>query len=232
MNKRDGLTPAHQMKHLHTGIMFALTAIALITPVDSKAQQQADVLKFYVSRAQATFDSRDPLARAVKYTFIAKTVEWKLNRDGVVQSTDSVVNRFYYSFGELDSSVTVQPAKHAINDIDLSIPNIFNDDYVYSFFPNDTGGARLSLGFDSRSAESPLPTGIVVIDRTLYYVRALFMVYPMKKGYDRYSRIVETSLEDGYVFPKEITVTAGKRGILFTDYYRRKTTISDLDISR
>jgi len=221
----------HQMKNLLEIFSVAAVICALI-PIAGLAQNDADVLDYYVSRAKATFETRDPLARGVSYSFLATTIEWKLNRDGVIQSADSVSTRYFYSFGQLDSQVTVRPATHSIKDVDLNIPNIFNHEYVYNFFPNDSGGDRLSLGFDSPSVESPLPTGIVAVDRSLYYVRALFMVYPVKSGYDRYSRIIETTLEDGYVFPKKIAVAAGKRGVLFTDFYRRETTISELAIYR
>jgi hypothetical protein len=43
---------------------------------------------------------------------------------------------------------------------------------------------------------------------------------------------VQTTLKDGYVFPREVSVAAGKRGILFTDYFRRTTTVTELVIYR
>ena len=218
------------MKYLK--YMVGTVGVIIVTASVIQAQQDAEILDYYVQRAKATFETRDPLARGVTYSFLATTVEWQLNREGKEQSVDSNSIRYYYSFGQLDSQVTVQKAERDISGIDLGIPDIFVDDYQYNFFPNDSGGQRMSLGFDSREAESDLPVGFVTIDRNLYFVRGLHMVYPRKEGFDRFSRSIETSLEDGYIFPREVTVVAGRRGILFTEYYRRKTTVSELAIAR
>lgn len=205
---------------------------SLLVASGISGRQEDEILDYYVQRARATFDTRDPLERGVTYSFLATTVQWQLNREGEEQSVDSTAVRYYYSFGQLDSQVTVLEAKREIKDVDLSIPDVFVGDYQYTFFPNDSGGPRLSLGFDSREAGSKLPVGIVTIDRNLYFVRGLHMVVPEKEGYDRYSRTIETVLEDGFVFPSEVIVVAGRRGILFTEYYRRKTTVSELVITR
>ena len=192
-------------------ITIAILIAAFLGSSAYGQSQQDDVLNFYVQRAAAVYDSRNPIERGVVFAYTATTVRENLDSDSEVTTVDSVKTRYYYSFGELDSQVTVVPQTGDVGAIDMTIPNVMADDYVFNFYPNDAGDSDLAIGFDTPTLESGLPVGFAVIDRDLFLVRSLHMSYPNREGFARYSRSVETTVVEGLVFPLELVVMAGIR---------------------
>jgi hypothetical protein len=174
----------------------------------------------------------DPIAHGVNFSYQTTTYYKKLGNLGEISSVDSVKNIYFYSFGNLDSSKTLLPAKHSIPKIDLSVPGIFDSTYILNFFPNDTGGTLLAIGFDSDSTHKSWPSGLVEIDRQKYFPRWLYLYYPDQGGFKRYSRSFRFIDQQGYVFPDSVWEVAVKDGFLFSTSYRLETSISEFKIYR
>ncbi len=206
---------------------------ALLTTAVAGDENEADpILSFYWKRAGETFKSRDPVYGGVSYSMRARTFYKEVNSNGAVTRVDTSVIDYYFSFGEQDSTkVILEPAgDHA--EPDLEFPNIFSSDYFRYFFPNDTGGSSLAIGFDCYTAEDDRPVGLALIDRTAYYLRWMYLHYPNKPNYRRYSRSFRFVEHEGYIFPDSIWEVGTVDAVFSTENYRRETGLSDFRIYR
>jgi hypothetical protein len=213
--------------------LLAIFAASLAARLWAADQNQPDpILEFYVKKAAATFTSRDPMAAGVNFSLRATTYYKDLSRGGKVTLSDSSIIDYFYSFGEVDSTVVIAAPKHNHPSFDITVPNVFTGDYVYNFFPNDTGGSDLSIGFDTRDTTSPDPTGIAVIDRDRYFLKRLYLFYPNDVAYKRYSRSLRFTDFEGYIFPDSVSESRAEAGIFSSKHYRVETEIGQLQIYR
>jgi hypothetical protein len=209
----------------------ALTGAVLLTGAALLAQSEDPVLRFYCDRARVTCNERHPVQQGLTYSFTATSFRQQLGRKGTIKHVDSTIANYYFSEGALDSLTTTMSTSGKIKDLDFFYPNVFDLDYDYRFFPNDTGGDLLTIGFDTDSLGDPRPVGLAVIDRYDYSMSRLYLFYPEKPKYKRYSRVLYLSPHDGYVFPDSVVESGSRSGILSDDHYRLRTMISDLRIS-
>jgi hypothetical protein len=197
------------------------------------AQSGSDkVLKFYWERAQALVRTGNPNLAGLTYSYVATTYYKKYGDKGAIASRDSTRVAYYYRFGNLDSSKVILAPKGSIPAVDLSYPIPFDSAYVLNFFPNDTGGPSIAIGFDSDSSHPAWPVGFALLDRQLYFPSWLYLSYPEKKGYRRFSRAFRFTSMDGFIFPDSIWEVAAIDGILFSTSYRLETGVKDIKIYR
>lgn len=189
------------------------------------------ILQFYWDRANASVTSRDPIQRGLDYAFTATTYYKKIGKLGKVESTDSLATRYFYSFGNLDSTRVLLEPKDDLPAIDFDFPNVFERPYYLNDFPNDTGGQTLAIGFDSDTEQRSMPTGLAMLDRNLYYPHWLYLYYPEKDGYRRYSRSFRFTTHEGFLFPDSIWEVATRNQFLFRTTYRLETRIDSLTIN-
>ncbi|MBN1211407.1 MAG: hypothetical protein JXA92_02410 [candidate division Zixibacteria bacterium] len=190
------------------------------------------VLDFYWDKAGRVGRSRDPVETGAVYSFVAVSHYMKIGRKGRVENVDSVRSEYFYSWGKLDSTKTLAGDPGKFKNLDLSVPDIFGFDYIRYFYPNDTGGTDLAIGFDTESAQDPRPVGLLIIDRDRYVLRWMYLFYPKKENYQRYSRSYRFVEVEGLVFPDSVWEVGAKRGIFFSEHYRLETGISDIKVYR
>ena len=222
------------MKRKTVDFIAVALVIALLSPVFALGQtdEEDPVLSFYSDRARAAVDSRNPLERGTVFSFDALTYYKRVGRGGRIEHVDSTLSTYYFSFGKLDSLTTDSAASSRDYEVDISYPNVFDHDYIFSFYPNDTGGADLAIGFDNDTISAESPVGIAIIDRTRYFLKWLYLHYPQKEGYKRLSQSLRFTEQDGLIFPDSICLVAAKSGFFSTEHYRLETGISNLVIER
>jgi len=209
------------------GVLMCVT-LSLVAADDA----ENPILDFYVQRAEHAFTSRNPAETGVSYSFQAKFYRKVIEKGGVTGSVDSAVIDYFYSWGKLDSLRPVSGDFERFKDTDLDYPDVFKMDYIYNLYPNDTGGQELAIGFDTRTAEDTLPTGLVIIDRELYYPMWLYLSYPNKVGYKRFTRSFRFTEVEGMTFADSVWEVGAKAGVFFSEYYRIETGITDITVSR
>jgi hypothetical protein len=190
------------------------------------------ILDFYCQSARAECAGRNPLEHGAVFSFRASSRYSTIGDEGRTVVKDSLVVDYFYSFGQLDSIHTVVASKADIPQFNLNPPNVFESTFVHSFFPNDTGGPELPIGFDSPDPDSESPSGIAIIDRDNYRLVRLYLFYPNKLGFKRLSRIYDFGQYDEFLVPELIIEQGAVSGIFTTTYYRLETTISDVRIRR
>lgn len=225
-----------EMSNKKHGIFgFVLTAILIFSLVTVYAQEKTvvdPVLKFYYERAGSVFNGYDPLETGTSYSFLATSYYKRVNNDGSLGEIDSAVSEYYFSFGQLDSQKTIIQTAQKFDDLDFSIPNVFGKDYHYSFYPNDTGGAEIAIGFDRDSMETDIPVGLAILDRSRYTLNRLYLYYPSKERHKRFSRCLRFIEYEGLIFPDSVWIVGAKQGIFSTSHYRLETRIENIQIYR
>lgn len=209
---------------------WMLLLLLVLTSYASVSDDQ--ILNFYCSRADETFKSRDPLDGGVSFSWEAKSYYKLMERKGKVRLVDSAITEYFYSFGNVDSIKKIIPFHKEHFKIDFSYPNVFKGDYHFNFFPNDTGGKEIAIGFDTDSTDQKDPVGLAIIDRDKYYLKWLYLYYPHKKGYKRYTRSFRFTEYQGYIFPDSIWEIKGHLSIFTMEWYRIETGISKIKIYR
>ncbi len=212
-------------------ITVFVVAVALVLPV--VAQEETDeILHHYQKRAGEVFDGRNPFISGVTFSFEATTFRKIYDKNGNTSIADSSISLYYYSFGNLDSIVTKVPSEKKIDSTDMQYPNIFKGIYKYNFYPNDTGGKELSIGYDSYEFDPSVPIGIATIDRDRYFLKQLYMHFVNEKRIDRSSKAFRFIEFEGYIFPDSVWELKCKSGIFTREYYRIETGIRNIKIQR
>ena len=191
-----------------------------------------EVVDYYWSRAASVLRSRDPGETGIKYSLTARSFYKKIDRRGNVESVDSLEAEYFFSWGKLDSSKIIEGDDRRFKKLDLSFPNVFESDYVNYFYPNDTGGAELAIGFDTDTLDDFRPVGLVLIDRSRYVPRWMYLFYPQKEGYARFSRSFRFAENEGYIYPDSVWEVGRKQGIFTSENYRLETGVSEMKIYR
>jgi hypothetical protein len=215
---------------LWTALFVLVAGLPLRSAVDD---QQADpIVQFYCTQARSVCAEHRPDEQALTYSLTAISYLKKLDSHGAIKHVDSAIADFYFSGGTLDSQKTAVSTSNKLADIDFSYPNVFDQNYQFSFYPNDTGGKYLAIGFDTDSAGDPRPVGLAIIDRYEYSLHRLYLFYPHREDYKRFSKILHYTKHEGYIFPDSIIEVAAREGIFSTDHYHLETTISNIKINR
>lgn len=207
-------------------------SLTLMAQDDTPAIPNDPILSYYWKRADATLTSGDPHARGLSYSFLATSYYKEIRDEGKIAWVDSVKRAYFYSFGNLDSTVTRREPTRKIRDIRLDYVNVFGDQYYLNDFPNDTGGPSIAIGFDSDTTRPDIPTGIAVIDRTNYFLRWLYLHYPDEPGFRRFTRSFRFTVQDGFIFPDSIWEVATQDGLFYSTSYRLETRFDSLTIYR
>lgn len=206
--------------------------MTLLLAAGVTAGMDAEVLRYYWTRAHATLKSRDPMATGAKFSFVARTFQKKIGKLGEITSVDSATVRYFYSFGVLDSSRTLQGDPKSLRRVELIFPNIFDSTYLINDFPNDVGDSLLAIGFDTDSATDSVPVGLALIDRRTYSPKWAYLYYPDSSGFRRITRSFRLAEQQGLVFPDSVWVVAIKDEFLFSTTYRLETGIREFTVSR
>ncbi len=194
------------------------------------SSDEESVLQFYRNQARLACAEHSPVEQGVAYSFTATSYYKRRREEGGYRLVDSAVVTYYFTGAQPDSHKAIVPPSNKLKNIDFSYLNVFDLNYRFSFYPNDTGGTVLALGFDTDSLNDPRPDGLAIIDRYDYMLERLYLYYPQKEGYKRFSRIVHFTEYEGYLFPDTIEEVASKAGIFSTDHYHILTHIRDITV--
>jgi len=216
-----------------TKTRFLFLALAIAWGVSSGVTENGDrsTLDYYWTNARSTAARVDPNQAGVSYSYTARSYYKVVDDHGAVVRTDSLLARYYFTDGVLDSQVTVAGESERFRRLDLSVPGVFSDDYHLNFFPNDTGGARLAIGFAADSAVNGLSDGLIVIDRQTYHLRSMYLFYRRYENYKRFTRSLRLIDVGDWVFPDSIWVVATRSGIFSPESFRLETGISEIALN-
>lgn len=206
--------------------------IIVVTHSVGMAQETSDdVLNYYLNNVRRAIKTRNPVENGTTYSYTTTTLYKYTDSHGKIDRIDTISVKFFHSWGKFDSTVVIKGDPAQLEPIVPDYEDIFHQDYLFQTFPNDTGGIDLAIGFDTPSDSLPFPVGLLVINRDNFLPRWLYLSYPEKPGYTRFSKAWRFILLEGLVFPDSVWIVAAKPGIFGTDNYRIETGVSDLTIT-
>lgn len=211
---------------------WVFVVVAAVSALVAAQSRDEAVLRFYWDRARAVMTAGDPSAHGARYSYEATTYYKNIGKLGAVTLEDSVKEVRHYSFGNLDSSRVIAEPKSKSLKADLSVPGVFDSVYILNFYPNDTGGPEIALGFEADSAHTQWPVGLTILDRQLYNPIWLYLTYPHKGGYRHFSRSYRFTRVDGFIFPDSVWEVGVVDGIFSTRSYRIETGVTNLKVYR
>ena len=220
------------MSRKNTPALSILCALLFVSTVVYAATAADPILRFYWMRARSAYAATNPIANGTRFSLLMRTYDKRFHDRSGYSLKDSLVVRRFYSFGLLDSSLTIAGNPHKFPPVDLAVPDPFDSAFVLNSFPNDTGGALLPIGFDTDSAGDSRPVGLAELDRTRYLPRWLYLYYPSKSGYRRFSRSFRFIEYQGLLFPDSVWEVSTQDGLLFTTHRRLETGITDIVLYR
>jgi hypothetical protein len=208
-----------------------IATIAVALSVLAADRYGADpVLEFYCTQSAVVAGRMDSLRRGLHFTAFATTHYKRVDSEGRVTGVDTSEVQYWFRDGVVDSQVVHRSKSGRDQALPWATPDVFADGYLYSFYPNDTGGSKLAIGFDRPTAEDSLPVGLFVIDRDLYQLRRLYLYYPHRSGYKRFSLCYRMAEQEGFLFPDSIWEVAAKEAIFTTENYRRETRVDSVRV--
>ncbi|MBU0985368.1 MAG: hypothetical protein KKA42_15955 [candidate division Zixibacteria bacterium] len=213
---------------LVVGGLFALA----VAQTNRAADEVDPILEYYWTKAGRAAVQSDPAVVGVSYALTARSMKYGTTSSGDVMRMDSVLTRMFFTGGTLDSQQVSYQERHRLTAADLAWPNLFDGPYHYHMFPNDTGGGDLALGLVADSGDVDSPDALVYIDRQFGYPRWMYLTYPQKPGYRRFTRGLRFAFVDGLVFPDSVWEMGATQGLLSREQYRIETSISDIQILR
>ena len=224
------------MDKLSTSIVTRLTAAILVLIVCSTGfvfaeEMSPAVLDFYLGNIKRAIETRNPVEAGTVYSFTTTTLIKYTDSHGMIGRVDTISAEFFHSWGKLDSTKALRGDLKRLEPFVADYENVLDEDYIYNTFPNDTGGIELAIGFDTPSDSLPYPIGMIIVNRDNFVPRWLYLSYPEKKGYSRYSKTWRFTEQNGLIFPDSLCIVAASDGIFGSDYYRVETGVSDLKIS-
>ncbi len=221
---------SRENKYTWMSIVFV---VALLCVKTAHAQNEVDdILIHYQTRASEVFDGRNPIVSGVSFSFEAKRYNLIYDQQMRKKIIDSTIAKYFYSFGELDSMVVLIEPKNSFDSLDVSYPNVFANNYTFNFFPNDTGGQNLAIGYDSHNFDVSLPVGMAIIDRERYFLKQLYLHFMAEKKIDRKSKVIRFVEHEGFVFPDSLWEIRVKSAIFSSEILRTETGITNIQIQR
>jgi len=205
-------------------LVFA-TALTLARP----AVDTDPVIQYYWDKVRDVYVSQDPVSAGIRYRLVATTYFKHIDSKGRVEKIDSATVEYFCREGQVDSQKTVSGDDSRFRNLDITITDIFGLDYQPFSFPNDTGGAVLAIGLDTDSL-SANPDGLIMVDRYRYVPVWLYLYYPEKRGYRRFSRSFRFTEVDSYVFPDSIWEVGARQGVFSLEHYRLETGVTTIEI--
>ncbi len=212
-----------------TRIIIPVIFLVVLSIVSSVIgdEEPDPVLEYYWDKAARAAVTCDPAFEDLPYSCNVRSYRYRMDSEGRKVFTDSLLTVCFFSGGRLDSQQVIGGEVGRFKNLDLSFPNIFEWNYHTNLFPNDTGGAELAIGILSDSTNTDQPEGLMIIDRNQGYLRRLYLYYPNKPGYQRFTRSFRFVFKDGYVFPDSIWEVGTTLGVFSSHSYRIETGLTD-----
>lgn len=218
-------------------ILFRIILIFIaVMPFSKAAGDNADstAIQYYLQQARKTFETtyifnlkRDFKCRAIAIATLT-------NYRGKLDQADTSVYEITYSNGRTCAMVAADTSQMAQNLIpDLAIPDMpWQLDCEYYFFPNDTGGSDIAIGFEPRDGMSKkAASGYITMDRYNYMIKS-YTIYMSKHPFsDRYSRVYTFDYQNLLTQPIILERHWSEGGFWGRRYLYQKITFDNYDLT-
>ena len=177
----------------------------------SAADTTDPVIRFYLDNLAYVFDQNYIFNSDTGFSCIVGSILETTDYRGRTDKIDTAVYQLFYDNKIMDSSLLLDSAKSKENALpdNFRPPQVWKENLLFDFYPNDTGAGPLAISFESNSMDSSnAVVGFINLDRNDFYVEALFLHYPNPENSERISEV--------YIFQR-----SGR--LIFLRQYERQT---------
>jgi len=187
--------------------------------------QDEPIIDFYLSQLDSTFQSEYIFVSDANFSVEVQSIMIKTDYRGEIDKVDTAIYKVYYS-GEIDS-VSIIDSALTLDENILPEKFFFNppwyEENIFFFYPNDTGGAILAIGFRPDSAFSDtVVTGFLNMDRYDYKLKSIFMHDPDPEEYDNISHVFYFGPRDDYQIILSYEIQGLKQALLGKLFFKQK----------
>ncbi len=195
----------------------------------TNSQSDSTVIHYYLKNLDSCFTSSYIFNLKAEFSVEVKSIYHQVDYRGTVRKADTALFRIFFSSTRIDS-VQVLDSAHLVDDTlpkSLGVLPVWNDNYIFSLFPNDPGQGTLAIGFDNPVGTIDRPTGFLTLDRNSYFLKSLNLQFPEKKGYLQYSESSRFDLFQNYLRLKQIEINGSMETFTGRKYFRQAIEFSD-----
>jgi len=214
-----------------------LLAILFLFPIVALGQADDDpVIEFYLSQLDSAFQEEYIFVSDKDFSVEIQSVMIKSDYRGEIDQIDTATYKLFYS-GQIDSSTIIDSALK-IEENRLPEKFFFNPPWYennsFFFFPNDTGGTLMPIGFKPDSlAEDTVVTGFLNMDRYDSKLKSIFLFdpAPVLDEYDHLSRIFYFGTRDQFQVLLKYEIQGTKLSMLGRQYFKQILQFSNYQIN-
>lgn len=186
-------------------------------------------IQFYLKQARNTFETT--YIFNLKRDFVCKAMATATltNYRGKLDQIDTAAYEIVYSDGRVSSVNVSDTAKMPQNNMpDLTITDLpWQLDCEFYFFPNDTGGSDIYIGFEPRDgASEKAASGYIVMDRYNYMIKSYTIYMSNHPFSDRYSRVYTFDYQNLLTRPVTLERHWREGGFWGRKYFYQKITFA------
>lgn len=208
--------------------IVGLTSLCMAEYADSAA------IDYYLQQVSNTFNNTYVFNLQRNFVCDAKATINLTNHRGEIDRADTAISRINYSKGSIVSQEILDSSGMDQNQItDMIIADMpWELDCTYYFFPRDTGGVDLYIGFESRNNdESGGISGYININRYSFVINSMTIFRTDLEFSDRYSRIYKFEYRDLLTCPVRIDRQWCKGGFWGRKFFDQTITFDNYNFS-
>jgi hypothetical protein len=195
--------PDYRSKKNIINLIYILSSVFLLffsLSIQSYSQDYDEtVMNYYLQNIDSVLDRAHLYDEENFYSVDIKTIFDNINYRGELDESDTAEYKAYYGAGKIDSSKVIDSAKieENIAPDDIGFIKPWKQNCYFYFFPNDTGGSELAIGFEPNNPDSEgVAAGMMIIDRYSYKLKKIYLHYREIGKYDRLSQAYEYAETD------------------------------------
>ena len=193
------------------------------------------VIQYYLKQARNSFETTYIYNLKSGFQCQAQAIATLTNYRGKLDQVDTSTYEIMYADGKVSSIDMTDTARMAENVIPaMTIPDMpWELDCWFYFFPNDTGGENISIGFEPNDATIPgAASGFIKLDRYNFTVKE-YTIYESNGGFsDRYSRVYTFAYRDLLTVPVTLERHWRAGGFWGRKYFYQKITFDNYQMTK
>ncbi len=175
-------------------LRFICVVMLALMPASYAVGESTDstVIRYYLKQARNSFETTYIFGLKRDFQCQAQAIATLTNYRGKLDQVDTLAYEVVYSDGKTSSINMTDTARMSENVIpEMAIPDMpWELDCWFYFFPNDTGGENISIGFEPHDATAPnAASGFIKLDRYNFTVKEYTIYESNGQFSERYSRV-------------------------------------------
>lgn len=221
------------MRLLLNGIVCAGILFLICSGFIFSAEIDDTVMEHYLNKADSVLNSSTLFNNNLEFSVALTSIYNIINYRGIALQSDTAKYLVDCIDAQFSISETIDSASVEENIIPSNI--LFEKPWVYNcrfyFFPRDIGAGDLAIGFaPADSLEKRAPEGMIIIDRSTYIIKHIYLHYLNIDDYEWLSKDYQFSFENEKLLLKSLTLQGCYYGFFQRRYFKQELIFKNYNI--